>query len=205
MVQIKKYFWWGIIFCSVANAAPVINRTEVNTFKAVLPTQGKVVAGSCWTNSIAVNRPSAWRCIVGNAIQDPCFTTTASKNELVCGVDPVLGKPGFILKLTKPLPQTEIKTTVVRPWILQLANGYICKPYTGTMPITDKGGISYYCYRQGKKVGVTAKCQTGLLTDSIKQGKIWNVTQVTFCSAPQSKTGLMAQKTEQVPIKAVWH
>jgi len=203
-MPLRKYIFWGIMFCSVANAEPVVDRTEVNTYKAVLPADGKVVAGSCGTESIAVNRPGAWRCMAGNDIHDPCFTTTQSKSELVCGSDPVSGKPGFILKLTKPLPKTEDKTTVGSPWILQLANDTLCKPYTGTMPITDKGGISYYCYRPGEKPGASENCDTGLLQDSVKEGRVWTVTQVTFCRAPQGKTGLLAQKVTQVPIKTVW-
>lgn len=202
-MQIKNYFLWAIFFCTVASSAQVVKHTEINTFKPVLPTNAKIVSGSCWTSSIAVNRSNAWRCTVGNAIHDPCFTTS-NKNQLVCDADPVLHKTGFILQLTKPLPEPNMKTTVVNPWILQLADGSVCKPYTGTMPITDKGGIAFYCYHANEKPNPTAKCYTGLLADSVKQGKVWTATLVTYCSSPQSQRGLAAQKVEQVPVKTVW-
>ena len=87
---------------------------------------------------------------------------------------------------------------------MQLANGAVCRPYTGTMPMTDKGAISYYCEGSSEKTGAAEDCETGLLEDSVKEGKVWTVTRVTFCSAPQGKTGMTARKVEEVPVKTVW-
>ena len=45
--------------------------------------------GSCWTSSIAAPfRADAWRCAVGNGIQDPCFQIGGSTSTLLCGIDP---------------------------------------------------------------------------------------------------------------------
>src|SRR5579871_3574392 len=51
-------------------------------------TSTRTASGSCWTNSIAASyRTDAWRCTIGNSIQDPCFAIASSTN-LLCGVNP---------------------------------------------------------------------------------------------------------------------
>lgn len=105
-----------------------------------------IESGSCWTNSIAAPfRTDAWRCSVGNAIQDPCFQI-ASSTDLLCGVDPANpnSTSSFALKLTQPLP-TSVPIQGGTPpnwaWLVQLADGTVCSPFTGTLPIAQ-GGIS---------------------------------------------------------------
>lgn len=192
-----------LFFCNFVQAATNVTRTDVVTFKPALPAAGKTVSGNCWTSSIAVNRADAWRCMVGNAIHDPCFTTTDA-NKMVCDADPITRKAGFILTLTKPLPASNVKAAMSRPWVIQLADNTICKPFTGTMPITDKGGIGFYCYTANVKPNPAAKCHTGLIVDSIKKGNVWHATKVVYCSSPKSQTGLAVQKSEETAIKNVW-
>ncbi len=58
-------------------------------FPPALASSTPVEKGSCWTNSIAAPyRPDAWRCAIGNGIQDPCFQIAAKHEHLVCGMNP---------------------------------------------------------------------------------------------------------------------
>jgi len=203
-MRARPMFFWGIVFCSVANAEPAVDRTAVHTFQPALPAHGKVVEGSCWTGSLAVARSGAWRCTVGNEIHDPCFTTSVGPGELVCDADPVSGESGFTLKLTQPLPDAGNTAKKGSPWVVQLANGAVCRPYTGTMPITDQGAISFYCVLSDDPEAAAGSCQTGLLADSVKEGTVWTANEVTFCRDSQSETGAKAKKSARVPIEAVW-
>src|SRR5215831_8642310 len=67
-----------------ASGAPpsAVPATQVITFRPAVPT-GKRRSGDCWTESIAVDRPEAWRCAAGNAIYDPCFTVADLPNAVV--------------------------------------------------------------------------------------------------------------------------
>jgi hypothetical protein len=111
------------------------------------PTQ----SGSCWTSSIAAPfRSDAWRCSVGNSISDPCFEIPNS-NNLYCGADPanLSSTSAFVLTLTKSLPAPEVLEGGVPQnwaWLIQLADGTLCSPFTGTEPIAQGGvAASYGC------------------------------------------------------------
>lgn len=203
-MRARQVMGFVLFFCGVANAEPALDRTAVQTFHPGLPAHGKVVEGSCWTGSLAVPRPDAWRCTVGNEIHDPCFTTTAGSGRLVCGADPASGKAGFILKLTQPLPDAGNTSSKGRPWIVQLVGGAVCRPYTGTMPVTDRGAVSFGCVHPGDPGAAADSCQTGLLADSLQEGTVWTANEVTFCRDPQSETGATAKKTARVSVAAVW-
>jgi hypothetical protein len=79
-------------------------KTEVNLFRPAVP-KGPSRSGECWTDSIAVSRPGGWRCMMGNEIYDPCFSSAGLAGGVVCDANPAKGSGGFILKLTKPLPK----------------------------------------------------------------------------------------------------
>lgn len=173
--------------------------TKINTFKpTVTPTKTK--HGSCWTNAIAAARKDAWRCTVGNNIYDPCFSLE-SKKTVICDADPINKNPGFLLKLTQPLPKlTPSKNPKTNPWIIELADGTICYPYTGTMPIIHHGkeiiALQYGCRNLKNK-----KEEGGLLENSITPGKIWRTKQV-FYDLTTTKPKLITIKN--ATIKAVW-
>jgi len=120
--------------------------TQVITYTPPAPsTSTPVESGSCWTNSIAAAyRTDAWRCTVGNAINDPCFQIASSTN-LLCGVNPAnpSSTDAFVLKLTKPLPAVGTFPNGVPSnwaWLVQLADGTLCSPFTGTLPPVTLGG-----------------------------------------------------------------
>lgn len=87
-----------------------------------------MLEGYCWTASIAIARSDAWRCMAGNEIFDPCFESS-DKGYAVCNPDPAKGDPGFRLKLTKPLPETQRQADSVaehNAWLVELADGTVC-------------------------------------------------------------------------------
>src|SRR5580704_2213338 len=111
----------------VAGAAPP---TAVHVFAAAVP-KGKPIAGNCWTTSIATNRHGAYRCMAGNSISDPCFTTS-TPDIVVCDPNPVAGEPGFAMRVHGPLPASPPVKGTVMPWLVELYDGIVCMPLTGT-------------------------------------------------------------------------
>jgi len=113
----------------------------------VLASGPQTQQGSCWTNSIAAPyRKDAWRCAVGNGISDPCFQIPNNVN-LICGVNPMTPGSEFILQLTKPLPAPEVPpgaAPVNWGWLVQLQDGTLCSPFTGTRPFAAGGQVAAY-------------------------------------------------------------
>ena len=181
-------------------AAPSTGLTEVITFAPTVP-NAPAREGYCWTPSIALHRADAWRCMIGNAIEDPCFATRDVSDVVICGANPVTDAAGFLLRLTKPLPAAgALASPSPAPWIVQLAIGQnqvpgpyampppktYCSPLTGTMPVVDGAGVPYLCWEANveskPKLGDT---QIGLLGD-FNSGKVWTVTEVTFVANPNT-------------------
>lgn len=128
------------------STAPVVTpsvtpatQTQVVAFSPSLPASTTPVSGSCWTNSIAAPyRTDAWRCTIGNAIQDPCFGI-ASSTDLLCNANPAVpdSTSSIVLKLTSPLPSPAAIPGGVPPtwaWLVKLSDGTLCSPFTGTLP-----------------------------------------------------------------------
>lgn len=101
--------------------------------------------GSCWTGSIAVAAPGAYRCLAANEIRDPCFadTTRGTVTTVACVADP--WSPAHVITLTAPLPTTTAASPTRTPWALLLANGAHCVAVTGTVPQTGKIALNYSC------------------------------------------------------------
>lgn len=152
MKYIKYIALLPLIFCATPNWAAQMNdtkltQTQVIEFKPTL-TLKPTKTGYCWTESLKTSRPDAWRCMIGNEIQDPCFGTT-QENIVVCGVNPEKNDLGFALRLTKPLPklakavaQQNINS---KAWFIKLIDGTTCSPFTGTLPQVNGEPILYSC------------------------------------------------------------
>ncbi|HTY55894.1 MAG TPA: hypothetical protein VMB26_11860 [Candidatus Binataceae bacterium] len=174
--------------------------TKVITFRPAAPT-GPHQRGNCWTDSIAVDRPGAWRCMVVNSIYDPCFTNPKLKTAVVCDAEPVTNKPGFVLELTKPLPEPRSKRLPDKlPWLLKLADGSTCEVSTGTTAFVNGVTIPYGCSDSQKCNDDGCPYMTGV-TEHLKRGKVWIVDKVAFRS---TKTGMELLKRETMPVVAVW-
>jgi len=170
-----------------------VRETMVVRFAPPVPS-GAMRDGSCWTDSIAVSRAGAYRCSVGNGIYDPCFTVPTNHERMVCGADPALKTAGFVLKLTKPLPQTPPVTQQVEPWIIKLADGSICEAMTGTLPAVNGQSARWSCAihirDQIRRVGVVT---------AVTPGKIWMADKF-----PENAIGTAAARPEKVPVKTIW-
>jgi hypothetical protein len=128
-----------------AAPAPAARSTTVVTFTPAVPTSAPR-DGECWTRSIAAPRDGAWRCRVGNEVVDPCFSVPTRPGIVVCAADPANGDPGFPLRLTKPLPADVPAPSVSpAPWLIRLADGQTCRPFTGTVPFVDGRAARWYC------------------------------------------------------------
>jgi hypothetical protein len=114
-------------------------KSTVVHFKASSMTVSSTVSGSCFTTSIASNRSDAYRCMVGNAIHDPCFTLAA---KTVACPENLAKSSGVVIKLTKPLPPSASPPKAPQAWALILKSGETCNRATGTMIDPD---FPYYC------------------------------------------------------------
>jgi len=101
--------------------------------------------GSCWTGSIAVAAPGAYRCLAANVIRDPCFadTTRSTVTTVACVADP--WSPAHVVTLTAPLPTATSASPSRSPWALLLANGSHCVAVTGTVPQVGAVALNYSC------------------------------------------------------------
>jgi hypothetical protein len=164
---------------------------------------GPAQEGSCWTRSIAIPRPGAWRCTVGNQIYDPCFATPSGSGTLVCGADPGLGKDGFPLKLTKALP-TNLTAPPEQPpvWMFELADGSICEPFTGTMPMVGGEPARWSCFVPSSNSGRPVE-QRGLVT-RVNRATQWTAERYAESRVGGPETANRRVEAARVPITKVW-
>jgi hypothetical protein len=108
---------------------------------------GRTFSGSCFSGSIAMPRPDAWRCSVGNEIYDPCLTAPIGPAPLIC----VAGRTAIRLKLVKALPRSRRNPDTGRfsAWRLTLRNGDVCDRLTGTTVAIEGRSLAYGCRSGG--------------------------------------------------------
>jgi hypothetical protein len=175
-------------------------KTKVTLFQPRLPA-GPSQSGECWTDSIAVSRSGVWRCMVGNEIYDPCFSSVGLTDAVICNANPARGSAGFILRLTKPLPKPSLRVPAhPRPWLVKLADNTTCEIQTGTIAFVAGLDVPYGCSDSQKCSDKGCPHMTGL-TDKFKRGKVWMADKVTFKS---SDKGLQLISRTPVAVSAVW-
>jgi hypothetical protein len=189
---------------TATTTAPITPVTQVVAYTPAQPASSTPTeSGSCWTNSIAAPfRPDAWRCAVGNGISDPCFVIPNSPNSLLCGVNPTVpdSTSTFVLKLTQSLPTPEVPPGVTPSnwaWLVQLADGTLCTPFTGTLPITATGEAANY------------GCAPGPLGDNVMifgslnaSSSEWTADIGTISESSSSLPVITSSST--VPVTEVW-
>jgi hypothetical protein len=184
---------------SFAQLPTKVTETTITMFTPPLPT-GDEREGSCWTTSIAVTRPGAYRCTVGNSIEDPCFAVPPNADKLVCGANPVLKEDGFVLKLTKPLPTNALPPSVSpEPWLFKLADGSSCVAMTGTLVAVNGEPARWSCVMyvrdQVRQMGVVSK---------MTPGKVWMAERFSESVIPRPGSDMRKVTGESIPVREIW-
>ncbi|MCB9126365.1 MAG: hypothetical protein H6638_00390 [Ardenticatenales bacterium] len=120
--------------------------TEVILLRPAVPAFAE--EGQCEGMSLALARPNAWRCAVGDQLFDPCVVGSDGQT-LVCDADPIEGTPGFALRLTAPLPTVEASpSNETTAWMIQLVTGVHCRFASGVTGLVGEQRINYVCTDQ---------------------------------------------------------
>jgi hypothetical protein len=137
--------------------------------------------------------------MVGNEIFDPCFSPPHG-NLVVCDANPAKGVPGFRLNLTGPLPKQDMPAgssnlEAGSGWLIQLADGALCRPSTGASGMVGGKVMRYYCESRKKGQYVS------LLDDLDSSKPLWTAEKATTVMGPQ---GPKLIKSERIGIRIVW-
>ncbi len=185
--------------CDASTAAPpaettpavTITATQVITYTPGLPT-GEPQTGNCWTSSLAVWRADAWRCMVGNELYDPCFS---SGENVICNADPQTPTSGFALTLTEPLPAPEVpQDTAGHAWLIELADGTVCGYATGATGGVGDERFNYLCPSPdpGQQV---------VILGDLKPGVVWMAHRAVVSGGMPNPTVVESAMT---PVRTIW-
>jgi hypothetical protein len=111
------------------------------------------VHGSCFTGSLTSSRADAWRCLSGNYLYDPCFSSQAAPGVVICpNPNPVRGTE---IQLTKSLPRDQgnsgSPSASSRPWALELFNGDHCALSSGATAVVHGVRLNFFCTGETKR------------------------------------------------------
>ncbi len=175
------------------SAVGSVTETNVIQYEPPAPTD-PAREGECFSGSLSIPRPEAWRCMAGNQILDPCFGGDNGES-VVCGAYPALDTPSFTLNLTSPLPTPNPPAAEsAQAWVVELADGTICDFGTGaTTGIGDKR-LNYLCSSDNRDMAV------GLLGD-LQPGTVWTAEKATI---EIGKDGPVLKDSEMVELRTVW-
>lgn len=105
-------------------------------------------SGHCYTGALTVDRKDAWRCLVGNEIYDPCFSSPQSAGAVICPNAQVTG--GVTIHLTRGLPlrnaDARAPSPRAQPWNILLTNGHHCVFSSGATLVVDGTRLNYGCF-----------------------------------------------------------
>lgn len=141
--------------------------------------------------------------MIGNGIHDPCFQVAPMENEVICDANPVLGKSGFMMKLTRPLPLVAAPPSVSpSPWILKLEDGSVCEPFTGTRPAVNNQPAVWSCI----KPGVPPSPRTNSLVTKVHPGKVWTAERYAESAVAIGKSMTESRRVEVqiIAVAQVW-
>lgn len=144
----------GMTVLASAGEAKVV-RTQTTVFEpftsAGMPVSPprKTITGYCWSGSSATSRADAWRCVSGNDIIDPCFSSTQARGIVLCSTSGPWDRGLLEIKLTKKLPtrygNKGRPSTAGLPWALQTTNGWKCELATGATNVIVGMRLNYFC------------------------------------------------------------
>lgn len=135
-----------------AGVAALITRTAHTGHLPVYTAQGTLspefhvgsrATGYCFTASLATAAGDAYRCIAGNAINDPCFAPPHPDGTVACFIDP--WHPVTLLSLDRPLPRHGPVAKDALPWVIETTDGRRCVFLTGATAPMANLRINYGC------------------------------------------------------------
>lgn len=110
--------------------AAAVGQTQATVFRAFTATGAPTIgvrskSGYCWTGSLTTTRRDAWRCLVGNYIYDPCFSSASAHGVVVCpGLQMNSGVEIWLTRgLPRPYANHGTPSVRQRPWNIELATG----------------------------------------------------------------------------------
>jgi len=141
-----------VVFGADAGAA---TRTQATIFRPFTASGNpstrvrKTVRGYCWTGSSASGRSDAWRCMTGNEIIDPCFSSANARGIALCSAGGPWSSSLIEIKLTKKLPGKYANrgkpSTAGLPWALESTSGWKCELDTGATTVIHDVRLNYFC------------------------------------------------------------
>jgi hypothetical protein len=179
---------------SLAGGIRLAPRTSLHLFSPFAhgaPAAGvaiaKTVNGSCWTGSSETARATAFRCLVGNEILDPCFASAATDplGYVLCP-QPRPGSPLVRITLTGALPANPVTGSPTRyaPWAVETARGNWCELATGANGTIDGLPVSYSCGAAGFLLGEPERAHA-----------LWTI---------QSAADANSQRMLRIPLRSAW-
>lgn len=128
-----------------------------------------------------------------NQIFDPCFAA-ADGTSVVCQPNPAIDDPGVSLNLAEPLPAlTVIPASPNDAWLVQLADGTVCSPFTGTRAEVNGKLTTYGC--------ATPDGSGAVLLGDLVIGTVWSA-EKGILTVEQS--GPQLKQSEQLAVARVW-
>jgi hypothetical protein len=107
------------------------------------------VRGHCWIGSLAAARSDAWRCLTGNLIYDPCFSSPSAPGIVLCPASGPWTPRAIKIKLTAKLPTKYANpgrpSTTGLPWALVTTSGWRCRLATGATSVVQGRRANYVC------------------------------------------------------------
>jgi Protein kinase domain len=130
---------------------PAPKPTSAQIFSAVNPNGGLAVSvtghksGSCFGGSIAIQRSDAFRCTVGNDIEDPCFMV--NQTQVLCPDGGPWTNQGILVNVPSLPTADRVKGqgTSGQPWAIQLAGGSQCLAITGASNVIANQRLNFEC------------------------------------------------------------
>ncbi|UCC44990.1 MAG: WG repeat-containing protein, partial [Candidatus Zixiibacteriota bacterium] len=158
--------------------------------------------GICLKQLVSSTEPSGWRCIVEAetsgqfAKSYPCLLADDGQS-LVCQADPLVGDPGFRVNLVEPLLGPPIVSSVEmdssnRAWLVQLADGAICRPAADVRATIEGQRANYTC------------SDSSVLLGELRPGPVWQADRVALTDINPTAAGYMANQISPVAIAVVW-
>lgn len=129
----------------------------------------------CRMTSLAAPRVNAWRCGIEHVMYDPCFSTSAQANYVICDTNPAGDGRGMKATLAHPLPIPGPYSSGMQAWAMRLSDGSVCTAASGATGLFGGVRLNYNCTSGWWIVGFP------------RIGSVWTVRLVKEGQSPQTQ------------------